>query len=95
MESSNITMTKRYMDIKGKYAGAIYDFHMNEEHRTIISKWCLSCFDLAIETGRYKNIPRENRLCTICHVVGDGYHAIFVCHLYRSISYHFVIFTGV
>ena len=26
----------------------------------------LSCHSLHIETGRYKNIPRENRLCQFC-----------------------------
>ena len=60
MKTSCSTMTKRYMDItEGKYASLIYDFQMNEEHRIILTRWRLSCFDLAIETGRYKNIPRE------------------------------------
>lgn len=35
---------------------------------------------LPIETGRWHNIDRQERLCNLCHAeMGDEYHYIFVC----------------
>ncbi len=36
---------------------------------------------LPIETGRWRNIPRDNRICNICNHerLGDEYHYIFEC----------------
>ena len=49
----------------------------------------MSCFDLAIETGRYNNTAREDRLCSFCGVVEDEQHAIFDCSAYDSIREQF------
>ena len=42
---------------------------------------------LAVEVGRYKSIPEEDRLCTICDlgVVEDEFHFVFHCPLYDSL----------
>ena len=44
--------------------------------KNIISfyKFCTSDHCLQIETGRYKNIPCQQRLCNICKVVEDECH---------------------
>lgn len=36
---------------------------------------------LPIETGRWQNIPRQNRLCTLCNMneIGDEFHYLFNC----------------
>ena len=35
-----------------------------------------------IEQGRYKNIPREQRICNLCcnNRVGDEFHYLFICN---------------
>ena len=35
-----------------------------------------------IEQGRYKNIPREQRICNLCcnNLVVDEFHYLFVCN---------------
>ena len=38
-----------------------------------------------IETGRYKGIERKDRLCTLCKVVEDEEHAVYVCGAYRGL----------
>jgi hypothetical protein len=38
------------------------------------AKFCTSDHCMQIETGRYKNIPRQQRLCNICKVVKDECH---------------------
>ena len=41
----------------------------NFKNRQILTKFRTSDHCLQIETGRYKNIPRQQRLCNICKVV--------------------------
>ena len=62
---------------------------MQEDLRIIITRWRLSCFDLAIETGRYNGTPRENRLCVFCDTIEDEHHALFDCRAYESIRAQF------
>lgn len=44
-----------------------------------ITKFRLGSHKLKIETGRWYRQPREERLCPICNVLGDEYHAIYNC----------------
>lgn len=58
------------------------------EHRRIaISKLRLSAHTLAVETGRYARIDRENRLCTMCdrNEIEDEYHVTLICPKYREL----------
>ena len=36
---------------------------------------------LPIETGRWKNISRENKICNLCDIgdLGDEFHFLFKC----------------
>ena len=40
-----------------------------------------------IETGRWNNIDRVNRICTKCDniTIGDDYHCIMECELYKYV----------
>jgi len=42
---------------------------------------------LPIETGRYKNVPRQDRHCTLCResLLGDEFHIIFRCAKLRGL----------
>ena len=53
----------------------------NFEQRCRLTKFRISAHKLNIETGRYKGIPRHNRLCTRCdlNVVEDETHFLCVC----------------
>ena len=44
-----------------------------------------------IETGRYENIPREQRVCQFCNMrkVEDEYHFLLVCPNYRDLRRNF------
>ena len=46
-----------------------------------ITKFRLSNTKLPIETGRYHNIERNRRYCTLCEAncIGDEYHLVFEC----------------
>ena len=50
----------------------------------------ISNHKLLIETGRYNNVPRSDRLCTICgHNVEDETHFLFHCPRYSSLRDNF------
>lgn len=39
----------------------------------------LSSHSMPVETGRWRRIPREERLCTACNTLGDEEHYIYTC----------------
>ena len=51
------------------------------EHRATIAKLRISAHQLGIETGRYRNIPRGDRICTLCDTgaIDDEDHLLFHC----------------
>ncbi|XP_060583529.1 uncharacterized protein LOC132739756 [Ruditapes philippinarum] len=55
--------------------------------RISLTKFRLSSHNLAIETGRYENVARENRLCTNCNlnVIENEFHFLLVCPKYYSL----------
>ena len=86
MKRAESTHIKRYNDITNlEYCHTLYECYLREDLRTIITRWRLSCIPLSIETGRYKDIEREMRLCPFCGVLEDEEHALFVCDAYREI----------
>ena len=42
-------------------------------------KFRLGSHRLKIETGRWSNIPRDERLCTSCNILEDEHHVIYDC----------------
>ena len=83
LKVSEKSMDKRYRDLIGlEEQHCIYDSFVDDECRAIVSRWRLSNHKLAIETGRYKNIPRIDRHFQICSIVEDEIHVMFHCPLY-------------
>ena len=40
---------------------------------------------MLIETGRYTNIPREERKCKVCNLVEDEIHFFFNCKINENV----------
>ena len=57
----------------------------NRKYRNALTKLRISAHDLQIEAGRYKNIPREKRICTKCEVLEDEYHFLDECKRYEQL----------
>jgi hypothetical protein len=52
----------------------------NPKHRIALAKMRLSAHRLPIETGRYDNTPRVDRLCPLgCNLIGDEAHYLLQC----------------
>ena len=52
-----------------------------------ICKLRISSHYLAIESGRYNNTPRPQRMCTVCNSneIEDEFHFLLICDLYTDI----------
>ena len=59
--------------------------------RKYLSMLRLSCHPLKIETGRYRKIPQELRLCDFCNLneIENEYHMIMRCKLYDNLRDNF------
>ena len=55
-------------------------------NRIIMTKFRTCNNYLPIETGRWQNISRSDRLCTLCDNgdVGDEFHYLFICNCFRE-----------
>ena len=56
-----------------------------EGEREIVTRFRTGSHSLAIETGRYANVPRENRLCSCGESVQTIWHVFAECSLTRTI----------
>ena len=77
---------------KTKFGKETYlDTSKGFSRRYSTTKFRISAHDLEIETGRYKNVPRNERFCHWCrtcmdkNVVEDENHVLFTCNLYANI----------
>ena len=68
-----------YKNKKWYCFGRVFD--TGKKLRQLIAKFRTSDHCLQIETGRYINIPRQQRLCTTCNILEDEYHFFLNCHL--------------
>ena len=59
----------------------------NKKFRNVIAKLRLSSHKLFVETGRHRQIPRQDRKCILCNIddVEDEYHVILICPFYNNI----------
>ena len=55
------------------------------QERSYLTQLRLGILPINIETGRYKSIPLERRLCTLCNLdqIEDEIHILFYCNKYN------------
>ena len=92
-----------YNRIKDAFCHEKYlDYVSNFYDRANLTKLRISAHDLHIETGRHKNIPRQDRHCKWCKIsmgvetIEDEGHFLYACDLYSQIRMKFVnIISGI
>jgi len=59
----------------------------NRKFKNAVAKLRLSSHKLFVETGRHRQIPRQDRKCILCNIddVEDEYHVILICPFYNNI----------
>ena len=60
-------------------------YNLTIRERSSIAKLYCGNLPLKVETGRYRNVPRDQRLCHNCYVVEDEVHFLTERELYNAI----------
>jgi hypothetical protein len=61
------------------------------KYRIALTKFRISAHHLAIETGRFENIDRNNRICRNCNMnmIESEYHFLLACPFYRELRHKY------
>ena len=81
-----------YRTIKSSYAVDMYISVLNiRKFRHSYCSLKIGSLDLEIQRGRYNNVPRDQRLCKLCHnEVEDEYHFLLKCPLYDELRAKYI-----
>ena len=72
---------RTYRLFKDKFGYEAYLNWGNFCQRRLITKFRISCHNLEIEQGRYKNVPADQRICKLCNQnVEDEIHFLLECN---------------
>ena len=83
--SRNMPKLSNYNKIKLAFTIPTYIRHsLTRQERSALAKLYCGNLPLKVETGRYRNIPREQRLCTSCNVLEDEVHFLVECERYTE-----------
>ena len=77
---------KTYVTFKKHYGLENYlTYNLSRGKRSLLAQFRLGILPLKVETGRFSNIDREERICDFCkNEVEDEVHFLFHCGLYRE-----------
>ena len=81
-DSSVSNKLNLYSEVKNEVRFESYlDVIKNVKTRVAVTKMRISCHLLPNESGRYKKIPRVERLCPLCNrsEIGDEFHYLLKC----------------
>ena len=64
-----------------------FTLNIEQKYKVALTRFRISAHSLFIETGRYENIPRKQRICQSCNMsrVEDEFHFLLVCPNYREL----------
>ena len=60
--------------------------NLNCKERSLVSQLRLGILPIAVETGRYKSVPKHRRICELCNIdqVENEIHVLFECSFYEE-----------
>ena len=85
---NNKPKLRTYVTFKHNFETESYvNNYMSRTHRSMLAQFRLGILPLHIETGRFKNIAIENRLCTFCNSnsIEDEFHFLMACPNYNEL----------
>ena len=70
---------------RARYVEKYVTLNLSTKERSLLAQLRMGVLPIHIETGRYTNIPAENRYCFNCHdKIEDEMHFVFDCPLYGT-----------
>ena len=82
---SIFVFVRTYNQIKQFFAVEPYLLNNLPKHqRSALAQIRMGILPLLIETGRYQNIPEQNRLCVTCEKIESEFHFICECKKYND-----------
>ena len=62
------------------------NMHISSKERSYLAQLRFGILPINVEIGRYRSIPLNNRLCTLCELnqIEDECHILFYCEKYKS-----------
>lgn len=91
-EINNSSRLQTYCLFKHNFVRELYldSIHENK-YRVALTRFRTSSHNLFIETGRYDNTLREDRICKSCNMrkIENEYHFLLVCPHYRELRIKF------
>jgi hypothetical protein len=81
-----------YSMFKDNFGFEQYLDNLPDNFRIVFTKFRTSNHKLPVEKGRYVNIPREERTCTLCETdtVGDEYHILLECPFFTDLRAKYI-----
>ena len=78
---------RTYLMFKTEYGIEKYlKLPISRSKRSLLAQLRVGILPLKIETGRYTNVPKEERMCDFCpNAVEDELHFVFDCNIYNVI----------
>ena len=61
--------------------------NIEQKYKLALTRFRVSSHNLQIETGRYEDLPRQQRLCQLCNMrkIENEFHFLLVCPAYREL----------
>jgi len=83
---SNSSKCSTYQTYKKDFQFENYLINLPIKYRIILTKFRCRSHRLPIEEGIFRNIPKENRYCTLCNTneIGDELHYLTICPAFAS-----------
>ena len=82
-----------YVNIKDTFVPEKYvTMNLSQQQRSILAQLRIGILPLVIETGRFINVKREDRICTLCtdNCIEDEIHFTLVCPFYNDVRKRFL-----
>ena len=81
-----------YQSYKDNFEFESYLCMSPPQYRIALSKLRMSNHKLSIERGRYRNVPRHQRLCDFCESerLGDEYHFLLECSKFQDLREQYI-----
>jgi hypothetical protein len=91
IEWNNLLVSKPKLRTYVKFKSCIkqeqYIFIRNRKKRSLLAQFRLGILPLNIETGRFRNVPADERLCEVCNdnLVENEFHFVCICTEYENV----------